>query len=301
MPPLIRRHARAILIAISITLIIYTGLSVFGAVAAVEIPRLALSGSPASVGLDYEDIAFPSRDNLTLRGWFIPADGDNVIIIVHGGFQNRLDDVVGTLDLSRDLAEQGFNLLLFDLRGRGDSDGKGRSLCNIEDDLGGAFDYVISRGYQARRIAILGFCSGAASACVFGSREDVGALVLDGCFASINRMVEHQAAQRHIPLPLVRFFLPGVSLSVRLIYHYQLTNPEDIISRAACPILFIYEEYDELTPLEDVQGLLAASVNERNELWQIDGALHSEGYRAEPEAYIQKVTAFLNAALGDVG
>ena len=112
---------------LAVLLVLYIGLAVYEAKAAMAIPRLPLNDSPTSVSLDYEDVSFTSRDDsVVLRGWYIPGKKDSVIIIVHGGFQNRLDDNVGTLGLARDLVERGYALLLFDLRGRGESEGKGR-------------------------------------------------------------------------------------------------------------------------------------------------------------------------------
>ncbi len=188
-------------------------------------------------------------------------------------------------------------LLLFDLRGRGESTGRGRSLCYIERDLGGAIDYVKTRGYEAGRIALLGFCSGAASACILGSEEELGALVLDGCFGSVRSMVFQQAAERHIPRFLVSFFLPGVLQAGHIIYKYEPVNPLGVVSEVDCPVLFIHEQYDELIPVQDNQQLYIAATNPESEMWDIGGARHSEGYRATPAAYVERVSAFLQEHL----
>jgi len=283
---------------LAVFLLIYTGLSVFGAVAAMEIPRLPVKGSPSDVGLAYQDVSFTSRiDNLLLKGWYIPGGGKKAVIVVHGGFQNRVDEVVDTLDLARDLNQQGLDILLFDLRGRGDSQGRGRSLLNIDRDLGGAFDYVKSRGYTASSIGIIGFCSGAASACIFASRENVGALVLDGCFASVPNMVYRQAAERHIPAVFVDIFLPGVRLGAFVFYRYRDVDPIKVMGDIRAPILFIHEQYDELTTLADTKLLLAASTNPANSLWEIPSVLHSEGYKDNPSQYAGRVAGFFDANL----
>ncbi len=36
---------------------------------------------PSEVGLEYEEVTFPSLDGTTLDGWFIPAAGSNKIVI----------------------------------------------------------------------------------------------------------------------------------------------------------------------------------------------------------------------------
>jgi alpha-beta hydrolase superfamily lysophospholipase len=173
-------------IGIGILLVIYLGLSAYGAREAMEIPRLPLAYKPDSLELAYEDASFKSRvDGVLLKGWYLPGEKSSVILIVHGGFQNRIDDNVGTLGLTRALVKTGYSVLLFDLRGRGESEGRGLTLSNIELDIGGAVDYLKSRGYSTEDICILGFCSGAASACIFASQNNLGALILDGCFIDV--------------------------------------------------------------------------------------------------------------------
>ncbi len=147
---------KAIFTGLAVLLAMYAGTSTFGASAAMQIPRLPVLGSPASVGLAFEDVAFASRvDKVFLKGWFIPTSSNGVLIIVHGGFQNRLDPTIDTLEMTRDVANKGFNLLLFDLRGRGDSAGVGRSLSSIDKDIGGAADYLKGRGSRRARSGLL--------------------------------------------------------------------------------------------------------------------------------------------------
>jgi uncharacterized protein len=249
--------------------------------------------SPISFNLTFEDVAFTSRvDKLLLKGWYLPGTNDSVIVIVHGGFQNRVDDNVDTLALARDLVSQGFNLLLFDMRGRGDSEGQGLSLSNTDRDIGGAIDYLNSRGYTTQHIGLMGFCSGAASVAIFASQEQVQAIVLDGCFARVKSIFKAQAALAGIPGYLVDIFSPGVFLMGKVFYDYEIVNPIDVIQAVACPILFIHEECDETIPIEDVQQLLQASCNPANALWEVPDAKHSQGYRVLPSEYIEKVSSF---------
>jgi hypothetical protein len=78
---------------ISIVVILYIGLSILGAILMMQIPRLPVNDSPASVGLAYSDVSFPTRgDHITLKGWYLPGQGDSAILIVHGGFQNRIEN-----------------------------------------------------------------------------------------------------------------------------------------------------------------------------------------------------------------
>jgi pimeloyl-ACP methyl ester carboxylesterase len=291
------RLIKIIAIVVAAMLVVYGGASIVGAHEAMEIPRLSLEEniSPADIGLDYEDASFSSReDNVMLKGWYLPADGDYAIIIVNGGFQPRLDDTVNTLPLARDLVAEGYNVLLFDLRGRGESEGEGRSLSNIERDIGGAVDYLITEGYTSERIYIIGFCSGAASACIFASQNSVGALVLDGCFADVYDMVDNQAALIGIPRFLVHGFTPGVFLMCRVFYDFELVNAEDVIADVACPIFFIHEEDDELISLEEMQLLFELATNPANQFWEVPDAGHSQSYKTHPAEFIDRVYGFFH-------
>jgi len=276
--------------------VLYLILSILGAVLVMHIPRLPVTGSPTSFGLAYSDVSFPSRDNsITLKGWYLPGQGTHVILIVHGGFQNRIDDVVNTLGLAHDLINKGYNVLLFDLRGRGESTGKGLSMLTNEQDIGGAIDYLKSKGYTTANIDIMGFCSGAASSAIFASGENIGAVVLDGCFATVRNMVTSQATTKGIPKSLLDFFYPGLSVALKIFYNYTPINPIDIIPDVACPILFIHEENDNLVSLKEMDQLQKASNNPSSYLWQINGALHSEGYKSNPASYIDEVNKFLQS------
>jgi uncharacterized protein len=285
---------KSISIGLAVILVLYLGLSIYGARKAMEIPRLALGkDTPASVGLMYEDVVFTSLDDrVSLKGWYLPGRFDSVIIIVHGGFQNRLDENVNTLELARDLVQNGWSVLLFDLRGRGESEGKALSLSNIEKDIGGSVDYLKTRGYSDKHVFVIGFCSGAASACIFASRNNLGGLVLDGCFATVTGMVVNQAKKLGIPEFLVKGFAPGILCMARLSYGYRTINPIDDVGKIACPIFFIHEEKDDVITWEETQLLYRNSTNPANQIWEVEAAEHSQSYKSQPAEYIKRVSNF---------
>ncbi len=55
--------------------------------------RSPIMHKPSEVGLEYEEVTFPSLDGTTLDGWFIPAAGSNKIVICNhpmGFLRSRL-------------------------------------------------------------------------------------------------------------------------------------------------------------------------------------------------------------------
>lgn len=261
-----------------------------------EIPRLPLEYKGSDLGVPYEDVSFYSRgDAVLLKGWFVPGDNGDVIIILHGGFQTRIDDVVNTLGLVHALADKGYSVLTYDLRGRGESEGESQALSNIDADVGGAVDFIKTRGYAIDKICILGFCSGAAAACIYSSQNDIGKVILDGPFIDVPTMLIRQANSVGVPSFLAVGFIPGTYLFTRIIYGYDMVNCIDAVPNIKCPILFIHEANDEFITSEDVQKLYAASTNSANEYWEISSANHSEGFKVHPLEYIEKVDSFISS------
>jgi uncharacterized protein len=281
--------------------ILYTTISMIGAMLSLSIPRLSLENSLSERGLNFEEVNFPSRiDGLNLTGWFLKSYNERVIIVVNGGFQNRIDDNVDTIALSQDLVARGYNLLLFDQRGRGNSEGRGRALSYFENDIGGAIDYLRNIGYTAHHIAVLGFCSGAFSTLLFAAHNDTGAIILDGCFATVEGMIVRQAAGRHIPEFLVECFFPGMKVAARVMYGFRIVEPIHEVARVQSPILFIHEEMDDLVTWQETRQLFTGSKNPLNEIWQVPGSLHSQAYRDSPDVFVDRIDGFLTKSMGSL-
>ncbi|MEM9092875.1 MAG: alpha/beta fold hydrolase [Cyanobacteria bacterium P01_F01_bin.53] len=162
-----------------------------------------LFDSPKNYDLDYEDIEFKARDGVTLRGWLINGGKDRVIVQSHFGVQcNRggwspegkgpikpWKEDIKFLRQAKYLSEHGYSILVYDLRGHGESD-----LGTIPwvswgpeeaKDVIAAVDYVSTHPhFENASIGLLSICMGAASTTyAYGlsdglvSREKVKALV----------------------------------------------------------------------------------------------------------------------------
>lgn len=264
-----------------------------------KLPRFPLDKTPDSVGLTYESVSFPSRsDSTLLRGWYLPGKRSLTLIIANGGAQNRVDAETGTLEISHDLVERGYNLLLFDFRGRGESEGDGYHLVHSEKDLGGAVDYLRKR-FPSGSIGLMGFSTGAVAAITLASRERVAAVVSDTCFASVsNSLATKLAIESGIPRIITRVIAPMLFLIARILHGYRKVDPVSRVADISCPILFIQGDTDDLVPVSDARRLYRTSGNALDELWIVPGAGHTKSYKTEPIAFIEKVTGFLKKAKG---
>src|SRR5690606_23492087 len=102
-------------------------------------------------------------DDLTLRGWFMPPQGEDkglTVVMAHGYKQNREQSDIPALTVANFLVDSGYAVLMFDFRNSGQSGGNLTSVGQFEkNDLLGAIDWV--NDTHPSKIALLGFSMGA--------------------------------------------------------------------------------------------------------------------------------------------
>ncbi len=131
------------------------------------VPHAEVTRHPADVGLDADDIRFPTADGVELAGWYLPPDNGTAVILAHGAGSTRS----AVLDHAALLADHGYGILAFDARGHGDSQGRAMDFGWWGDeDIGGAVDFLDGQP-DVRHIAALGLS--------MGGEEALGALAAD--------------------------------------------------------------------------------------------------------------------------
>ncbi|MCI4669555.1 MAG: alpha/beta hydrolase [Bacteroidia bacterium] len=140
-------------------------------------PRTPIFRTPADYDMDFEEVSFTTGDGVEIKGWFIPADSNNVIISNHFspanryGFAGHLEGLgfaggfeVNFLPRYKALHDAGYNILAYDLRSHGESgDGAGKisGVGYYEwQEVLASIEYVKSRNTTAD-IALSSMCMGA--------------------------------------------------------------------------------------------------------------------------------------------
>jgi fermentation-respiration switch protein FrsA (DUF1100 family) len=258
------------------------------------------SGTPGDLGLAYEPVEFESAvDHLPLRGWYLPAAGERAIIFVHGIQGNRWDIDHHVDELIARYVHAGYDVLTFDMRGHGESDGERFTVGWYERrDLRAAVDFVVSRGVRPGSIGIWAESLGTASA-INATPElpEVGALVTDSALADARLLVDSELQIRRGLPPI---FSPGITLVALPMYGIDLAAiaPEKVVPRIAPrPILFIHGNADTRIPFEHSRRLFVAAQNSIAELWIVPGADHVFSFATAPEAYASRVFDFFGRYL----
>ena len=284
--------------ALLLVLTLYLGIAFALVHAATRPERHPLEAHPDDFALQYEDVSFtPRGGSLTLRGWLLTGSPEAPhLIFVHGIGDQRTGNQALEL-ASRLVQEAGYNVLLFDLRAQGTSDGNHVTAGEFErDDVLGAYDFLLTRGAEAGRVGLIGRSFGAAIAIMAASREaGIAAVVADSPFADVQDLIAQETA-RKTPMPkaLVRAFMPPARLFADLIYDIHLADlkPERDVAKLEYPVLVIHGEADERIPVEHARRVYAAAPP-GSSLWTLPGVEHADAFPAHPDEYVQRVEEYL--------
>ena len=258
-----------------------------------------LNFNPAEISQNYEDVIFKSfNDNLNISGWFFKSGtNDKTIILVSGSDQNRIDPGFGTGNLVKDLLKNNYNVLLFDFRGRGNSEYSIHSIGYYEKyDLAGAYEYLVNRGFDHDKIGIISISLGAGTTLLtLPLIPDVGGIVLDSGYSNIRILLERELPGRsRLPKP----FYFGLSFWAKAINKIRLDdmNPAEILKNFPQKrFLMIHGNKDEDIPVSDSIELSKGSP--QSELWIVPEAGHVKAYETNSEVYIEKVTNYFNEVM----
>jgi len=261
--------------------------------------RHPIGRGPQVASATYEDVALRTSDGLILRGWFFPVRGDRAAILIHGRHANRAEFEGRSEHIADFLIADGFSVLLFDLRGHGDSEGSRFSLGQFERlDVASAIDYVSSRGFAENRIALLGISLGASTAIQeLLLHPKVGAVIADSSYTDASTIVQEKL-QQEAGVP--GWFTPGVLLMTRVAFGLdgdQVRPIEIVRTHPERAILFIHCDTDGLIPVHHARDLRAASANPASTLWIAHDCEHAAASDHFPAEYRMRVTAFVDSQI----
>jgi fermentation-respiration switch protein FrsA (DUF1100 family) len=228
-----------------------------------------------------EDVWFETSDGLRLHGWFFRARTQPpaaTVIYFHGNAGNlSYADWVGV-----EFATRGFDVLLFDYRGYGRSEGELSDENGLYNDSDAAYDFLVrERHVKPERIVLYGESLGTAAAVDVASRKPCGAIILESGLSSARDMAG-------AILPWMPRFLRGIT-----------RNKFDSVGKLSLvrtPALVVHGEKDDLIPVAQGHALYEAA-NEPKELMIIRGAGHNNLAIIGGNGYLDSVAQFINNAL----
>ncbi|MBI3551500.1 MAG: alpha/beta fold hydrolase [Elusimicrobia bacterium] len=257
---------------------------------------------PEQFGIRYEKVSFKTRDGLMLKGWWMPSPKGSserrTLIMCHGWGDNKGDLLKITNFLS---TEAGFNLLYFDNRSHGESEGEITTIGALETvDFDAAVKYLQdNRPEFLERLGAFGLSMGAAVACMSApDHPEIKALVLESPFTDYRGVVRRWAWNNmyvpYFPLAWITLWLLKLRVGDPKVTAYSpIKFVTDISPR---PLLIIGGSEDRLMPEDDVRRLFAKA-GEPKQLWIVQGAKHAKCHDIAGLEYETRVAGFFNRNL----
>jgi uncharacterized protein len=273
----------------------YVGVAWFTADRLTRATNRPLAMDPYRLSPDVEAWSTRTADGLTLRGWYLSTtERRHLIVLVHGMWSSWLEMAA----LGRDLHQSGFDVLLFDLRGHGQSDPSRLYLGRRErNDIRAVMRWAESAGFAEDRIGWLGYSMGASTLLMEAARNPrIHAAVIDSPYGDLPKLLNSQLS-KHSGLP--GWFNPGILLAARLCYGVRTDDLVPIRYARAWghrPLLLIHGESDSIVPVDQAQKL-AEAIGSSCRTLTLPGVEHVQAYQSDPDNYVRLVGRFFNKNL----
>jgi len=252
-------------------------------------PNTTLYEAPGEYGLDYESVSFRADDGPLLHGWFFPATGRPAGTVLH--LHGNAGNVTGHFPFIAWLPAAGWNVLCFDYRGYGQSEGKVTRPGTIAD-ANAALDYLLTRpDVNTNGIVAFGQSLGGAVGIVLtAQRKEIRGLAADGAFDHYRQVAAWTVRQNPI-LFAIGWWVPRFLIG-------DGYDPIDYVARIAPrPLFIMHGTADTIVPVEAAQRLHNAAGHPK-ELWLVDGADHYQAINDTPEETHPRLLSFFERCVG---
>jgi hypothetical protein len=248
-------------------------------------------GDPPSAA--YEPVTFRASDGLRISGWYVRSRNRAAVILVHGGGGDR----TGPVRHAELLRRHGYGVLLYDSRGRGESEGNHNFFgWGWAKDVDGALAFLRNRpDVDRERIGGLGLSTGADVLIeVAASRRKLRAVVSDGATAA--SFEDHWNA---FGLDPATPFTWTYIATARVLSGLSPPEPlEELVAEVSpTPLLLIAAGRGVPDELE-FNRVYAEAAREPFEHWELPDVSHTDAIRERPREYERRVVGFFDEALG---
>ena len=250
--------------------------------------------NPTDVGLTFKKVSFHSMDGLTLGGWWIPANGSDKVVIQLHGHAGSMDPDIQYLPT---LHQHGCNVLMFDFRGHGRSQGHTVTIGYLERrDVLGAIEFVKQRGFK--RIALLGFSMGGVLSILVGAvSPDVKVVISDSAPVHLTTALRERIVELGIPrcVAIAIAWLIVAVTSLRLRANLFDFDAVRWVGRIAPrPLYLLRGGADRYLP--DFNELVMAA-GPAAQVWEVPNIGHTQVINELHEEYLRRLAEFLDKNL----
>ena len=243
--------------------------------------------------LEYEELEIISHDGFKLKGYYYNKYKDSKkVMIIHHGYTANHYVCIQFLDIFFD---EGFNILLIDMRSHGESEGQYITYGYKEkEDLNLWVDLIRDRIGEDGVIGLHGQSMGGATVLMYGGAypEKVDFIIADCAYSNGKEILKYQLKQAEAP------FFPVYNLLKRDCikkcgFDMDKISPIDDIKDKDIPVLFIHGTGDTVVPVTMSEEMFKVKKGNKNKLLIIPDAIHVGAYSKDKKTYVKAVKEFI--------
>jgi hypothetical protein len=238
--------------------------------------------APDEYGFKFEDVTFASEDGVKLHGWFMKARGEGkpkgTVVFSHGN-AGAVGHHIGFVTW---MIEAGYQVLLYDYRGYGKSEGK-LDREGMLKDVRGAFAYIKTRKDvdQKKLISYGHSLGGSKSIAALGQKSVIGlrAVISLAGFASYKDMAR----------------IVGGDLGADLVSDDH--SARDFVEKLSpVPLMIVHGKNDNVVPIGQGEILFKNAEGPKT-FFKVEKGGHNNALAMNDGAYQKKVLAWLDEVL----
>ncbi|WP_455257604.1 alpha/beta hydrolase [Peptoniphilus asaccharolyticus] len=241
---------------------------------------------------EVKETSVVSNDGLNLKGYYYLNNSDKWALIIHG-YRDNHEDMNA---YAQRYFEKGYNVLMPDLRGNGNSEGKYIGMgCLDKDDMKLWVDWILKNNSNPE-IVVHGLSMGAATTMMLAGEEtpnNVKVFIEDAGFTSVRDIFESELKVRfHLPsFPILD--AGGMVSKVKAGYAFDGASALEQIEKSTKPVMFIHATDDNFVPFRMLDELYNAKKMGAKKKLVAENAGHTEAKYALGEEYWTEVFKFI--------
>ena len=247
-----------------------------------------------SNSIEQKNVEITAKDGIKLKGteYIVNTENNKWAIVLHG-YRSSPKSV---LTIGEHFSKEGYNVLIPNMRGCGESEGKYIGMGWLDKDDLQVWIKLIVEQNENSEIILHGSSMGAATVLMASGDNlpsNVKAIIADSGYTSVWDIFASEAKKRfNIPkFPVLNMF--QVVAQIRAGYNIKKASALDQVKKSKTPILFIHGDADDFVPEYMCEQLYEAA-NCKKEKLIIEGAGHTDSKYKGPETYYNKIFEFIN-------
>lgn len=216
------------------------------------------------------EVYVTTEDNVKLNAWFVDNQSNKTAIFFHGNGGN----ISHNQQRLKMFEELGLNVILFDYRGYGKSEGNIQQENDLYKDADAIYDYALSRAWDPNNIILWWQSLGGAIAIHLAQHKNIYATIIESTFYSMSEV----AHTRY-------WFVPTTFL---LQFHFK--NNEKI-HNIVSPILIIHSIDDQMIDIWHGKRLFDQA--KTHKIFLETHGSHNNGFKTSYKTYVSTIDTFL--------